>query len=63
MHLDPHQLRRFHGVMTVAWLLLILPGVALWRDSVPFLVAISIYANVAGHFGAWQASRAEEASE
>jgi hypothetical protein len=48
--------------MTVLWLLLILPGVLFWRNSVPFLVAISIYANVAGHFAAWQGARAEGAS-
>jgi hypothetical protein len=29
------------------------------KNSVPLLVFISIYANVAGHFSAWQAARTE----
>lgn len=58
----PEKLGRFHGTMTVLWLLLLAPGILLWRDSVPFLVGISIYANVAGHFAAWQGTRAEKAS-
>jgi len=47
-------------VLTLAWLLVI----PLWyltslRDSVAFVGAISIYANVAGHFSAYQAARTE----
>lgn len=45
--------------MTCVWIVLILPGVTLWRDSVPFLVAVSIYANVMGHGSSWQSSRVE----
>lgn len=52
-------LRHFHAAMTVTWAVLIVPSVVWWKDSVPWLVVISVYANVAGHFGAWQASRAE----
>lgn len=32
------------------------------RYSVPFLVGVSVYANVAGHWAAWQAARSEEES-
>lgn len=60
--LTPRRMRRFHAAMTVAWGLTIPPAILLWRDSVPFLVAISVYANLAGHFAAWQGSRAEEAN-
>lgn len=57
-------LRRLHAILTIAWLAfaapcLMIPG---WRNSVPLLVFISIYANVAGHWSAWQAARAEEAT-
>jgi len=31
-----------------------------WIESLVFISAISIYANVAGHFAAWQAARTEE---
>ena len=55
-------LKHLHAFLTVAWLLfaapvLLMPG---WKDSVALLVFISIYANVAGHASAWQASRGEE---
>lgn len=58
-------MRRLHAVLTVAWFLfavpvLLVPG---WKESVALLVFISIYANVAGHWSSWQASRAEEASK
>jgi hypothetical protein len=53
-------LRRANGWLTLAWLLLSVPAVLLWRDSVPFLVFVSVYANVTGHLSAWQAARAED---
>ena len=31
-----------------------------WIKSLIFISAISIYANVAGHFSSWQATRTEE---
>lgn len=34
-----------------------------WVESLVFISACSIYANAVGHFGAWQASRAERESE
>lgn len=53
--------RRIHAALTVVWLGMIpvslLTGL---KQSVPFLVGISVYANVAGHFAAYQGSRAEE---
>lgn len=58
--LTARAMRRFHAALTVVWLALIVPSVLWWSESVPWLVLISVYANVAGHFGAYQASRAEE---
>lgn len=60
--MTPATLRHLHATLTCAWALLAIPGVLLWRESVPFLVAVSIYANFVGHFSSWQAARAEEAS-
>lgn len=54
--------RRVHLVLTWAWLALALPAVVWWRDSIPFLVFVSVYANVAGHWASYQAARAEESS-
>lgn len=56
-------LRHFHAVSTVIWLVLLVPSVLWWRNSVPWLVGLSVWANVAGHFSAWQAARAEEQAE
>jgi hypothetical protein len=56
-------LRRFHAVATLAWLALVIPTVLWWRDSVPWIALMSVWANVAGHFGSWQAARAEEVAD
>lgn len=55
----PAFLRGFHGWMVVGWFAIAVPGVLLWRDSVPFLVGVSIYANIMGHWSSWQAARVE----
>jgi hypothetical protein len=55
-HLD----RKIHGVLTIGWFLLAIPAVVLWRNSVPFLVYVSVYANFVGHWGSYQAAKAEE---
>lgn len=36
-------------VLSLVWTALLLPGLLWWRDSVPFIVLCSIYANLAGH--------------
>lgn len=53
---------KLHAILTVAWMLFVIPTLLIegWRESVPLLVFISIYANVAGHFSAWQAAKAEK---
>lgn len=55
-------MRTIHLWLTLAWLAF-MPIAMLaqpLRQSVPLLVGISVYANVAGHFSAWQAARAEQ---
>lgn len=52
-------LRRLHGWLTIAWALAILPTVLWWRESILWVALISVYANVVGHWSAWQAARAE----
>lgn len=55
-------MRRVHATLLVVWLILAVPAVLVWRDSVPFLVFVSVYANVVGHWSALQGARAEKAS-
>lgn len=49
-----------HAVLAVAWTAMIpvsiLTGL---RNSVPYLVAISVYALAVGHASSWQSCRAE----
>lgn len=52
-------LRRFHGWATMWWCTF---GVALsiiYKDSIIWVVFMSLYANVAGEFSAWQSARVE----
>lgn len=53
--------RRIHLVLTVLWGGLFVPAVLWWKDSVPFLVFVSVYANFVGHWASYVAARAEEA--
>jgi hypothetical protein len=53
-----------HLALTIVWLILIpVSFVTGWIFSLVFISAISLYANVAGHFSSYQAARAEEAAE
>ncbi|PYS90450.1 MAG: hypothetical protein DMF62_04625 [Acidobacteria bacterium] len=55
--------RRIHGWATIVWLVIVIPGVLWWKYSIPFLVFVSIYANVAGHWSSWQAVKVEVKQE
>jgi hypothetical protein len=55
-------LRRFHAGMTMVWLVLAVPSVLWWKDSILWVIVLSVWANVASHFGAWQGARAEDAA-
>lgn len=52
--------QRLHAVMTVAWALLVIPTLAWWRESILWVAFMSLYANVVGHWGAYQAARIED---
>ena len=56
------RLARVHGWLTIIWAILIVPSVLWWRESVPWLVLMSAWANFASHWAAWQAARAERSS-
>lgn len=57
--MSPRALRLFHACATVGWAVAIWPSLTVWRDSIPYLVLLSVWANVASHFAAWQAARTE----
>lgn len=56
-------LRELHRALAILWAAMI--PVAIFtpiRNSVPFLVAVSVYALAVGHFSSFQAVRAEHAA-
>lgn len=57
---EPRVLRRVHAVATLVWIALAVPTLLLWRDSVLWVALMSVWANVAGHWSAWQATRVED---
>jgi hypothetical protein len=63
MRIPVRYLRRFHAVATLIWLALITPTLIWWRNSVPWITLMSIYAIVVSHATAWQAARAEDAAD
>ncbi len=56
-------MRRVHLVLAWGWLLFSIPALLWFKDSVPLLVFISIYANVAGHWSSYQATKIEVKQE
>lgn len=61
--LSPTFTTRFHATMTVIWLLLIVPTVLWWQNSITWVIVMSLWANIAAHAAAFQASRSEKATE
>lgn len=59
---DPQFMQRFHGWVTILWLLAI-PLSVYWRESVIWIVFLSHYAIVTGHWSSWQAARVEVKQE
>lgn len=52
-------LRRYHLVMMCAWPALAIPAVLWWKESIVLVILLSLYANFAGDFAAYQAARIE----
>jgi len=57
---DPKFTGKLHLWLTVMWIALILPTYLWWKDSIFWVLLISIYANAIGHLSAWQATQAEK---
>lgn len=50
---------RMHLGLTVTWLALLPPSILFWQQSIPYLVFMSAWANVAGSAASLQAARAD----
>jgi hypothetical protein len=51
-----------HTLMTLVWVVLILPTLLWWRESVLWVALMSLWANIAAHWGAREAAKAKERS-
>lgn len=48
---------RLHLGLMGLWIVLIVPTLLWWKDSILWVLIISIYANIASHLGAYEAVR------
>lgn len=55
--------RRLHLLLVALWVVLMLPTLTIWKDSIWWIGFISVYANISTHWSAYQAARAEEKVE
>jgi hypothetical protein len=49
-----------HRLIAAFWLLLAIPTLIWWRESILWVAFMSLYANVASHWSAAQAAEADE---
>lgn len=63
MKITPRQIKKLHLGAAIVWGLLAIPSVIWWKESVLWVIIISIYANIVGHLSGYTAARADEASE
>jgi hypothetical protein len=56
---DADFLRAFHKWATIGWSTLGLGLSILWMNWLPWIVFMSLWANVVGHWSAWQSTRVE----
>jgi hypothetical protein len=52
-----------HTLLTFAWLVLAVPTLLLWRESVLWVALMSLWANIASHWAAREAAKAKEKAD
>jgi hypothetical protein len=55
--------RRIHKTLLLLWIMPGLPVSYFLKDSVPWLVFLSVYAIIATHWAGWSAERPNEVEE
>lgn len=63
MKVTASQMKKFHLVMMTLWIILLIPSVIWWKDSILWVIFLSIYANFVGHLSGYSGARAERANE
>lgn len=57
---NPVFLTRFHASMTIIWICLIVPTLLFFPDSILWLALMSLWANMAAHWAAYQGVHSEK---
>lgn len=63
MKITAKHMKWFHLGMAVLWILLTIPTLLFWSQSVLWVSLMSLYAIIIAHIGAYQGARAERAQE
>lgn len=57
------KLARFNLIFTFVWIVLAFPSLMFWSESILWVIVISLWANIVGHFSAYLAARSEAAQQ
>jgi hypothetical protein len=52
-----------HATLTLVWVVLALPTLLWWRESVLWVALMSLWANIASHWAAREAAKAKEGQQ
>ncbi|MFW0765955.1 hypothetical protein ACN0IV_08920 [Trabulsiella odontotermitis] len=63
MSISPKVVKRCHLTAAIIWCGLAIPSVIWWKESVLWVIIISIYANIVGHLSGYSAARADQTAE
>jgi hypothetical protein len=55
--------RKRHLVLAITWILLVVPALLWWKDSVLFVILLSLYANVEASLAAYNAQKSASKNE
>ena len=56
---NPENRAKLHIYLALFWMVMIVPTLLWWTSSVPYLVALSLYAIITGHISSSEANKAE----
>lgn len=56
---SPKNAKKIHGILALVWLVASIPIMIFLNQSIVFLVFISVYSIVAGHWSGWDAAGGE----
>lgn len=55
--------RQVHLAFVALWVLLIIPTLLFWRESILWIAFMSLYAIITSHWGAYEAAKAKDIAE